>query len=113
MHEFSITKSMLGLVLQQAEKAGAREVEKINLVIGEMTGVVDENVKFYFNLLSKGTMAERASLSLKMVPMTVQCRGCDKSFPLEESGWTCPYCGNSGVKIISGQELIVESIDIN
>jgi len=113
MHEFDMTKSMLDLVLQQTEEAGAREVETINLVIGEMTGIVDENVRFYFNQLSRGTIAEGASLSFKVVPITARCSGCDKSFPLEESNWICPYCGNKDVKIISHEELIIESIEVN
>jgi len=35
MHELAITQSMLDLVLEQAEKAEAKSVGKINLVIGE------------------------------------------------------------------------------
>jgi len=37
VHELSITQSMLDIVLQQAEKAKAKKVTKINLIIGEMT----------------------------------------------------------------------------
>jgi len=113
MHELDITKRMLDLVLQQAEEAGARKVENINLVIGEMTGVVDENVRFYFHQLSKETIAEGASLSFKIAPVAVQCSSCDKSFPSEEPSQICPHCGNSGVKIKFNQELVVKSIDIN
>ena len=58
MHELAITQSMLDLVLKEAEKAGAKEVRKINLVIGEMCGFVEECVQFYFDFLNKGTLAE-------------------------------------------------------
>ena len=112
MHELAITQSMLDLVLKQAEEAKAKEVESINLVIGEMTGVVEECVQFYFSLLSKGTIAEGADLSFKTVPVMARCRGCDKSFQLKEFDWTCPYCGNIGMEIIAGQELFVESIEV-
>ena len=53
MHELAITQSMFELVLEQAEKAKAKKVDKINLVIGEMTGVVGDCVQFYFNFLSQ------------------------------------------------------------
>lgn len=112
MHEMAITQSMFDLVLEQAEKAGAKEVEKINLVIGEMTGVVDECVRFYFDLLSKDTIAEGANLSIKMVPSTAKCQSCEKSFEVKEFDWTCPHCGNQGMDIIAGQELFVESIEV-
>jgi len=50
VHELSITQSMLEIVLQQAEKAKAKKVTKINLIIGEMTGVVSDSVQFYLDI---------------------------------------------------------------
>ena len=112
MHELSITHDMLNLVLEQAEKAGAKEVGKINLVIGEMTGVVEDCVQFYFNFLSQGTIAEGAALSFTMVPTTALCRVCDKPFELKEFDWACPYCQGNSMEIIAGKELFVESIEV-
>jgi hydrogenase nickel incorporation protein HypA/HybF len=113
MHELSITQSMLDLVLEQAEKAGAKEVGRVNLVIGEMTGVVDRAVKFYFGFLSKGTMAEGATLSFKGVPTKVRCRDCANEFEPGEFDWTCPQCKGNNIEIIGGRELFVESIEVN
>jgi len=112
MHELAITQSMLDLVLEQAEKAGAKEVGKINLIIGEMTGVVEECVQFYFNFLSQGTIVEGAALSFTMIPTMARCRGCHKLFELKEFDWSCPYCQGSSMEIIAGKELYVESIEV-
>ena len=112
MHELAITQSMLDLVLEQARKVEAREVKRINLVIGEMSGFVGECVQFYFDFISKGTIAERAALSFKMIPTTARCRGCGKLFELREFDWTCPYCQGDSLEIISGKELFVESIEV-
>ena len=112
MHELSITQSMLDLVLEQAEKAEAKEVGRINVVIGEMTGVVGECVQFYFPFLSKGTAAEGATLSFTMIPTTARCRDCDSSFELKEFEWTCPHCGSNNMEITAGKELFVESIEV-
>ena len=112
MHELAITQDMLELVLEQAKKAGAGEVGKINLVIGEMCGVVGESMQFYFNFLSKGTIAEGATLAFTMVPPTAQCRGCGKVFEFGEFDWTCPDCGGISLEVIAGKELHVESIEV-
>jgi len=112
MHELSITQSMLNLVLEQAEKAGAKEVGKINLVIGEMTGVVSDCVQFYFDFLSKGTLAEGAALAFKIIPTKARCRGCAQLFELKEFDWTCPYCQSNNMEIVAGKELFVESIEV-
>ncbi len=112
MHELAITQSMFDLVLEEAGKAGAKKVEKINLVIGEMTGVTSDCVQFYFDFISQGTLAEGAALSFVMVPSKAQCQGCDKLFELKEFDWACPYCGGSSLQIVAGKELFVESIEV-
>ena len=112
MHELSITQSMLDLVLEQAEKAEAKNVGKINLVIGEMTGVVDRAVQFYFDFLSRGTAAEGASLVFKVIPTMAKCRNCHGKFELGEFDWTCPHCQSNNIEIIGGKELFVESIEV-
>jgi len=112
MHELAITQSMLDLVLEQAEKVEAKEVGRINLVIGEMTGVVEDCVQFYFNFLSQGTIAEGAALSFKMIPVRAQCQGCNKLFELKGFDWTCPDCGGNSWQIVAGKELFVESIEV-
>lgn len=112
MHELAITHSMFELVLEQAEKAGARKVGKINLVIGEMTGFVKESVQFYFDLLSKGSPAEKATLTFTMVPPEARCRDCGKTYELKEFEWACPHCQGNDMEIIAGKELFVESIEV-
>ena len=112
MHELSITQSMFDIIMAQAREADAEKVEKINLVIGELTGVVGDCVQFYFNFISKDTLAEGATLSFTMVPPKVQCQDCDKISEIEELNWFCPYCGSQSLKIIAGKELFVESIEV-
>jgi len=112
MHELAITQSMLDLVLEQAAKAEAKRVGKINLVLGEMTGVVGQCVQFYFDFLSKGTPAEKATLTFKVIPTTAECRDCGKNFRLGEFDWTCPHCEGNNIEIVGGKELFVESIEV-
>ena len=112
MHEFAITKSMLELVLEHAEKAGGKEVKKINLVIGEMSGVVNECVQFYFNFLSEDTIANGAALCFQTIPTTVRCRGCHRLFELKQFNWSCPDCGANSLEVVAGNELFVESIEV-
>ena len=112
MHELAITQSMLDVALEHAEKAEAKEIKRINLVIGEMTGIVEQCVQFYFNFFGKGTIAEGATLSFTEVPTTARCRNCDKQFEVEEFTWACPHCGGNDLELVAGKELFVESIEV-
>ncbi len=112
MHELSITQSILAIVLEQAKVAEASKVTKVNLTIGELAGVVDECVQFYFELLSKETIADNASLSFQHLPTRLRCRNCDTVFLPDNLSWACPNCREQKGEIISGRELYIESIEV-
>ncbi len=113
MHELAITQSMVDIVLEQAEKAGADRIERINLNIGELSGFVEESVQFYFDFLAKNTAAEGAYLYFNKVPAQVRCRNCNLIFQPSELNWSCPNCTQTSVEIIAGKELLVESIEVD
>lgn len=113
MHELSITQSILSLTLEQAKKVNANKITKINLTIGELTGIVDECVRFYFELLSKDTIAAQATLSFDKPPTTLRCRQCATTFSPENMAWACPNCGEPKIEIISGRECQVSSIEVD
>ena len=112
MHELAITQSILDIALEHARKAGATRIGRINLVIGEMTGVAEECFRFYIGVVSRGTAAEEAELAVRRVPITARCRNCAEHFEVRDFRWTCPRCQSTGSDIIGGKELFVESIEI-
>ncbi len=112
MHELSITQSILSIALEQAKTAQANKITKINLTIGELSGIVDDCVEFYFELLSKDTIAAGASLCFDRQPTKVRCRNCDTIFSPDNLDWACPNCQEQQIEIISGRECYVSSIEV-
>jgi len=112
MHEQSIVESLLSVALESAEKENARKILRIYLVVGEFSGVIKEAVEFYFNFLSKDTIAAEASLFFMYVPAQLRCRSCDTIFSPERHDSNCPNCNEKQVEIISGREVYIESMDI-
>jgi len=112
LHEFSITQNILSIALEKANAVNASRVSKINLVIGELSGIVDECVEFYFDFLNKDTIAAQASLSFQHPPTQLHCRNCGITFPPSNLDWTCPNCHEQTIEIISGRECYVESIEV-
>jgi len=112
MHELSVTQSMMDIVLDQAKAADAKKVTKINVVIGELSGVVSDCVQFYFDFLKKGNAAEEATLDFKLVPVELKCRDCQTIFSPDGSTWVCPKCKGIGIDVVHGQESYVESIEV-
>ena len=112
MHEFGITQSILSIALEKASAAKASKITKINLVIGELSGVADECVEFYFDFLSKDTIAAEASLSFEKIPVQVRCRNCAIVFSPDNLDWACPDCREQRIEIISGRECHIHSIEV-
>ena len=112
MHEYSITESMLNLALEKANEASAGRITRINLVVGELSGVVGECVQFYFDVISRDTIASGAELVFETKPTQVRCHKCDRIFTPENGSWACPECHEAAIEIISGRECYMESIEV-
>jgi hydrogenase nickel incorporation protein HypA/HybF len=112
MHEQSIVESLLALALESAHKAESKRILKIYLVVGELSGVVEDAVSFYFNFLSRDTIAAQAILSFKHVPAQLRCRNCDTIFVPERRDFHCPACSQGQVDIVSGRELYMDRIEV-
>jgi hydrogenase nickel incorporation protein HypA/HybF len=112
MHEQSIVESLLALALQNAEKANARKIIRIELVVGDYTGVVEDAVNFYFGFLSKDTIAAGAKINFTRVPAQLRCRDCDLLFPMQKREYRCPKCEGKRVEIVGGRELYIENMEV-
>ena len=112
MHEMSIVESFLNVAVEHGKKAGAEKIVRINLVIGDMTGVVRESVEFYFNFLSRNTLASEAEIGFTEAKTRLRCRECETLFYPDRGNYRCPVCDTPNVDIIAGKELYVESIEI-
>ena len=112
MHEYSITESLLALALEKAGEAKASKITRINLILGELSGVVSECVQFYFDFLSKNTIAGGAELSFEMKPTRVRCHKCSNVFSPSDRDWSCPTCHETGIEIVAGRECYMESIEV-
>lgn len=114
MHELPITQGILDTAITAARRVNARRIVAIDLTIGALSGVVDDSVQFYFDILSQGTLAEGATLHFRRVPANAACLDCGFTFettpPLSP---TCPDCQSMLVRVEGGREFFVESIEID
>ena len=112
MHEASITESLLSLALEKATEAKATKITSINLVVGELSGAVPDCIQFYFDAISRDTIAKGATLNFETKPTQIRCRTCQKVFTPANHEWACPTCHEISVEIASGRECYMESIEV-
>lgn len=112
MHELSVTESVLEITCRHAGKAQAKRVTDIYLVIGRLSSIVDDSVQFYWNLISKDTLCENAQLHFRRVPAELLCLNCRYQYQLAEELTPCPKCNSTRIRVLSGDEFHLESIEI-
>jgi hydrogenase nickel incorporation protein HypA/HybF len=112
MHEMSICRSLLGIVVEQARRNEVNRVLEVSIELGALRGIVPEHLSYYFDFLKKGTVADGAALVVSMVPGEVQCEGCGARFALDERGYVCPSCASKDVEVVAGLELRVKTMKV-
>jgi hydrogenase nickel incorporation protein HypA/HybF len=112
MHELAVTQSILKIALENARKVEAKKITGINLLIGQMASIVDDSIQFYWDILSEGTIALGAKLKITRIPTEMRCFYCGHVFSPGSSTFDCPACNSIRVQIIQGEEMRVESIDV-
>ncbi len=112
MHELPVTQSILKIALDHADKAHAKRVTDVHLVMGELSSMVDDSIQFYWEIIAKNTIAQNATLHFRRVPAELQCMTCFIKYKPKNGELVCPQCGGVGAKIISGEEFSLEAIDV-
>ena len=113
MHELALTEGILNIVASEQKKNGFTRVEEIRLKIGEFSGVIPECIKEFFPLISKGTAAEGAKLTVETVPASFICFSCGYEGPIARHTTCCPQCGSETISMRSGREFFVEELKVD
>ena len=111
MHEMAITQSVLNIVLEAAAGAGAKKVTVIRIKMGEYCDVVPGVMREYFTVAAAGTPAQGAVLDIERKPVTMLCRTCRWQGVVDKRRIRCPECEGTDLKLLTGREFYVESIE--
>jgi len=109
VHELSLSGAVLNTVVKHA---GERRVVLVSLRVGRLRQVVPDTLEFYFELVARGTVCEGARLEQEIVEASLRCDACESSWEIEVPAFRCPTCGGAEVTVASGNELEVESIEV-
>jgi hydrogenase nickel incorporation protein HypB len=81
VHELGIMESAIEVVQRYAAEKHARRVERIVLRIGTLAGVDRDSLRFAFDVVSKGTAAEGATLDIEPYRPRSTARAASASSP--------------------------------
>jgi hydrogenase nickel incorporation protein HypA/HybF len=113
MHEMSLAEGILQLVEAAAQREQARRVSAIVIEIGQLAAVEPDALRFCFEAVVHGTLAEGARLEIIDIPGTGWCPDCNQETVLHELHAACPHCDSYQVQARTGTEMRVREIEIS
>ncbi len=120
MHEISVMTEVVATVARVARENGAQRVLKVNLQIGELTFLAEEQMRFAFDVLkAEARIMDTAEVTIETVRARGVCAACGYSgetkvheepelhfrLPTIE----CPRCGQR-LELTDGRDLYIRDI---
>lgn len=112
MHEMALAESVIDLVEDAARANGVSRVKTVVIEIGALSHVAPEAMRFCFEAVSRGSVAEGARLEIVTVTGAGWCLDCGKTVPLTERFGACPECGRHHVQMTAGDEMRVKEVEV-
>ena len=118
MHEYSVMSEIVRRVLEAAEDAGAISIIAIDLEIGGLTFLAEDQIRTAYEVLCRGTIAEGSELRVRSIPVKYCCGSCGSTGPLPPVDRPthmgplveCEKCGETAV-LEGGKECRVTNIE--
>ena len=112
MHEMSLAEGMLQLVEDGARRHAATGVTAVWLEIGALSQVEVQALRFCFDAVTRGSLAEGARLEIVNRAGRAWCMPCGGEVAIERRGDACPVCGSYQLQVVQGDEMRVTEIEI-
>ena len=109
MHELAISSAVLESVLRHA---AGRRVSAVKLRVGHLRQVVPDSLEFYWGIVTRDGVCEGSVLEQELIGARLECTACAREWEIELPVFRCPSCGGADVRVAAGDELEVESIEV-
>jgi len=113
MHEMGIAMQVAEIAVGAipADQIG-QQVSRVNVRIGKLSAVVPESLRFCFEIIVKDGPLSGCLLNIEEMPVTSRCLDCGHQWTVDRPVFLCESCNSGRIRIISGQELEVTSIEL-
>ncbi len=131
MHEWALAEGIISTALDYGTKHGAKRIEEVVVVLGELQDIEREIVEFALNQLKEGTIAEGAKFTFQEEKAIFKCRNCGHQWDLKSCDsieeyredihfvpeavhafLKCPKCGSRDFEVISGRGVYIKELRV-
>ncbi|MDP1658852.1 MAG: hydrogenase maturation nickel metallochaperone HypA [Methylotenera sp.] len=112
MHEMSLAENVLQIIEESARTQHFQQVYIVVLEVGKLSAVEPDAMRFCFDAVMRGTLAEGAQLQIIETPGLGICLVCGAEVKMQEQYGLCPHCASPRLKVISGNQMRVKDLSV-
>lgn len=112
MHEMSLCEGILQVMEDAARTQSFRRVKAVWLEIGDLAGVEVDALRFGFDVVCRGSLAEGAELHIVRTAGRGWCMACGDTVPIGALFDPCPVCGSHQVQATGGSEMRIKELEV-
>jgi len=112
MHELALTESIRRILEGEAERHGFSVVRVVRLELGALSHADPEALRFCFDAVMRGSLAEGARLDIERTPGTGWCMVCAREIAVAQRFDPCPYCGGHQIQVTAGDDMRVMDLEV-
>ena len=112
MHEMSLCEGILQVLEDHARRRGFEKVKTVWLEIGGLSGVEPDAMRFGFEAVTRGTLADHAKLEILQVPGKAWCMQCCETVSVKQRFDACPDCGSYQLQVTGGEEMRIKELEV-
>ena len=101
------------LAVDSAKCSGADRITAMRLRVGTLSGVVPDALRFAFDVVCRGTLAEGATLEIEPVAAASWCTACRTEFAAPDYFNECPHCHKVSGELQRGREIEIATVETN
>jgi hydrogenase nickel incorporation protein HypA/HybF len=111
MHEFALAQDIVKTITKQVTD-DLGKITGINIEIGAFSGVVADSLEFGIQVVFAEKKLPEVNVNIVKIATIALC-ACGKEYELNEIFEGCPGCGSFERKILSGADIMINSVELS
>lgn len=114
VHAAALINGMLAEALRISERNGNARVTRMDVQLTPAGEVTEDEVRDRLFVLSQGTPAEGAEVTVSTVGRSFRCFSCGAVFESADAGPSadCPLCGSVAICTDQARDCVLTAVDI-
>lgn len=105
-------------VVKFAQQNNVTKVHTVGITAGQLRMFDQDFMQRYFNIFTRGTVAEGAELVITVLPISYQCNACGADYEMTPKEWlamdvnklACIHCASEDITLVTGGEYQISDI---